>query len=189
MTLVRGDTAISAFLETRGFLSIPVDDADPASEARDAGLVVISASVNPATVADKYRDVPVPVVVMESSLFDDMKMTGPMEMADFGATSGRELNVASVHPVAAGLSGRIAISAMAAPMSWGKPAATAEVIATLATDPARAAVFAYDDRAMMVGQFASARRVGFFATEALFARLTPDGLQLFEAAIEWAWSR
>ena len=94
------------------------------------------------------------------------------------------------HPLAAGLTGKVAISAANTGLHLGVPAATAVVAATLPADATRATIFGYESGVtMQQNQKAPARRVGFFAGNALTDRLNADGIKLFEAAATWAWSR
>jgi hypothetical protein len=50
-------------------------------------------------------------------------------------------------------------------------------------------VFGYEQGVTMAqNQRALARRVGFFAGNALTDRLNADGVKLFQAAANWAWA-
>src|SRR6185295_11109312 len=84
-TLSAGDVATKTRLETLGF-TVSVKDAVSAvtADANGKGLVVISESCPSADVGSKFRDVAVPVVVLEPQIYDDMLMTGPTLNVDFG---------------------------------------------------------------------------------------------------------
>ena len=188
--LGNGDERLLEILTGLDFTVVLADDNDQIEDAPAAGVVVISQSAAAGTVADEYRTFDSPVLVMNSALFDDMRMTGNGNQA-IGTTNAREVEIKMPqHPLAGGLSGRVAISAANTALSWGVPAANAVVVATLAADATRATVFGYEEATTMAqNQRAPARRVGFFAGNALTDRMSPEGVKLFEAAALWAWSR
>jgi len=106
-----------------------------------------------------------------------MGMTGPLAAADFGtATNQRQLAIVTPsHPLAAGLTGRVTVTASLATFSWGRPAPSAVVIARLPDGSTRAGIFAYEKGAAMVGHTAPGRRVGFFLDNTTPSSLTPAG--------------
>jgi hypothetical protein len=63
------------------------------------------------------------------------------------------------------------------------PGPAAKVIATVVGQPKQAAIFAYDSGAMMVGLPAPAKRMGFFIHRD--TDYSPDGLKLFDAALDY----
>jgi hypothetical protein len=166
------------------------DDGGPATAADGVGVVVISASAADATVAGKYRDSATPVVVLESFVYDDMGMTDDTANTDFGAANGTQVAIgAGDSPLSAGLNGTVAIVTANAAIHWGVPGSGGKLVAALSNNEDRAAVFTYEKGAAMIGLMAPARRVGFFASQTVSDRLNANGLKLFGAAIEWAWSR
>jgi hypothetical protein len=185
----RGDERLLDILTALDFTVVLTDDNDDIEDAPDAGLVVISQSADAAAVAGTYRTFASPVLVMNSALFDDMRMTGGGQ--SLGTTNAREVEIKSPeHPLAAGLAGRVAIGAANSALSWGVPAQTAVVVATLTDQANRATVFGYEEAATMAqNQKAPARRVGFFAGNGLTDRLSAEGTKLFQAAATWTWSR
>ncbi len=186
-----GDEIIAAQLEGIGFFVLRHDDNEQPDNG-DLGLIVISPSVVANTIGTKYRDSLAPVVVMSSDIFDDMRMTAAGANQAFGTTAARQVEMAAdraTHPMAAGLRGTVAVSAMNGPLNWGVPGQGADIIATLPNAPNRAVLFGYArGAAMEQGQTALAKRIGFFASEALTTRLSAEGEQLLEAAALWAWT-
>src|SRR6185369_5848661 len=74
---------------------------------------------------------------------------------------------------------------------WGKPASSAETVATILGNATQVAIFAYQTGVTMAAStVAPARRVGWFASAAVmsqFGALTPqNGWTLFDAALKWA---
>jgi hypothetical protein len=183
--LSMGDTRIRGLLTGRSFQVRVVDDSAMA-DVTGVGLVVIAGSCASATVGNKYRDVPVPVLSMELAAFDDMGWTGTT-MNDFGETmSGMLTIVMPNHPMAAGLTGTIGVVSMPANFGWGRPSPGAQTVATLQGMADRATIFGYPRGAMTVSGQAAARRVGFFASDASAPNLGPNGVALFNAAVDWA---
>jgi hypothetical protein len=186
-TVVPGDMKVRQRLEAKMFMVTLGDDDNANADGRGMGMVVISNSVRSSKVAGRFRDVPIPVICMEAFVFKDMRMTSTMQATDFDDETATQITITRPgHMLAAGLMGTVTVAMAAQPMSWGKPGAGAETVATVANQAAHAAIFGYPTGAMMVGQSAPARRVGLFASEPVAARLTADGEKLLDAAIDWA---
>ncbi len=158
-----------------------------AADALGKDLVIISDSVTSASVNTKFRDVMIPVINWEPSLFDDMMMTGTSSGVDFGDLANQtQLNIVDAsHPLAASLPGGLATTTNSQQLYfWGAPSAGAHVVATLNGYPTRAAVFGYEAGATMVGMKAPARRVGFF--NGAGSAFNANGWALYDAAVKWA---
>jgi hypothetical protein len=187
------DSAIKTRLETLGFtVTVKAAGNSPkssikTSDADGKSLVVISASVTPNNVGDKFRHIPIPVLVWKDALLDDMGMTGGA-CADYGVEANQtQLAIINpAHPMAANLSGTVAVTATAGELTWGKPNANAIKIATLVADPTRVVIFGYDAGVAMPGLEAPLRRVGVYISATVGNNLTPDGGALFDAAVKWA---
>jgi hypothetical protein len=171
-------------------ITVVQGDLSTAADADGMCLVVVSASVAGSDVAGKFRDVTVPFVTWEYAIYDDMQMTGVAQGTDFGPADPEEdvTIVDQAHPMAAGLSGTVAVAEPApARLSWGVPGPAAAVVATLPRDSTRATLFGYAAGDMMVGLNAPAPRVGFPSlTAPSGATINTDGEALFEAALLWA---
>jgi hypothetical protein len=176
------DMQLRTSLMGRGLTPWLVDDG--AAADINAALVVIAASSDSNAVAAKYRDVAVPVIAIEPAVFDNMGMTGG---DDFGEDNGTQITIAMAgHPMAAGLTGNVAVLTMTATLSWGAPSAAAQRVASFSGMAGRATIFGYNKGAAMAMGMAPARRVGFFAGEPAASRLTDNGKKLLDAAIDWA---
>jgi len=186
-SLGSGDAAVNTALQGLGYAVTLVDDgACSAGDAAGMDVVVISATVKANDVTDTFRDVSVPVVVWEKDIYDDMDLTTAQ------GADGRETQVDIVdsgHPMAAGLSGTVTVYSGNEYIYWGAPTANADVVATVAGDSSRAALWGYDTGAIMANGFAApARRVGVFMDADSADTWTADGQDLFEAAVTWAVS-
>lgn len=184
------DATLLAVLEDMGAEVVLVDDdASMASDAQDVDVVVISETVFGTAVGAKFRDVERPVVAIESLVWDDMAMA-----AGGGWTQGTVFAIVDPgHPIAAGLAGEVPILLpdLGSGMSPTTPPPSAQVIARV-PGPGLVTVFAYAaGEPMMGGVLAPAARVGFGAdvdgngTTDSTADLSPQGVQMFVAAIEW----
>jgi hypothetical protein len=195
--LQNGDLRIRQRLEGLGY-QVRVRGAGPPdlAELHGVSVVLVSSTVFSLDLGTQYRDVPVPVMVWEPSLFDDFGMTGPEENRSCGvaASSGEVVIGLPSHPMAAGLDGPVAVITNGPDrhrlwMSYGTPGPAAAWVATWPGRPGRAVLFAYDQGAPMPGlPSAPARRVGFFLYEDGRLHLTPAGWALFDAAVAWAAS-
>jgi hypothetical protein len=187
-TLLPGDVAVRTLLATRlaGY-SIRLRDDGGAVDLVNTHLIVIAGSVESGMVGNKYRTVPVPVISLEYSLFDNLAMTGGTENTDYGGNDGTQVQILdATHPLAASLMGIVSTVTATANLAWGNPPPTAARIATLLGNPNRVAIFAFTKGAEMQAVPAPAKRIGFFAVETAAARLSDDGIKLLAAAVDWA---
>ncbi len=182
------DAEIQNNLESRGFdITVIQDRQVQVGDALGKDLVIISESVYSRNLNSSMRNLPVPVIVSEPWLYNDMGMTGSNYFIDFGKFTGQSgISIHdSNHKLAAGLSGSVSVSDYQRALGWGVPGDTAIKIASLDNDPAKFPIFAYDRGAQMPGMSAPAKRVGFFLYRKSAAYLTPEGWALFEAAVDW----
>lgn len=184
------DQAAAAHLRQRGYEVQLVDQNTDPARASGADLVIISSTVSGKDIAPGWRQLPVPLLTWENDLLDDLAMSGKQHDVDFGsAVKERYLwMVNAPHPMSAGIPAGVAnVYVKQAGMSWGKPGLGASIIATLYGQPDKAAIFAYEKGATMdYESLAPARRVMFFLDNDTFNNLSPTGLRLFDAAVDWA---
>jgi len=195
-----GDRAVLERLEKQGYrVTAKAEAAVTETDAREAAFVAISSTALvrdvlavPGELMTKFRSAAVPILTWEPRLFYDLGMLpGAVHHADWAAT--KNLSTVSIvtpaHPLAAGLSGRVVLTAAPAQLSWGRARGDAIRIASLEGSPEKSAVFAYDRGASMPGLVAPARRVGFFLFDKTALQLTPQGWALFDAAVRWCSER
>ena len=115
-----------------------------------------------------------------------MTTDGP---GDSGQDGAEEVDITlASHPIATGFNGRVEVVDDRAQLQWGIAPAGAQVIASLAGDPTRATIFAFNRGDQMARGQAPERRVSFFAGDAAAEDLSDDGEELFANAALWAWS-
>jgi hypothetical protein len=162
------------------------DDEERAAILSRIDLIVISPTVDSTTLGDRYRMVALPMVVMRAEQFAALGMTGS-QPGDFGTASGTEVLVTpagAVHTIGLGEPGLRQIAPAPIRLPFGVPAAGATVVATLADNPDRAAVFFYEQGAAMSTLVAPHHRVGVFFDGD--DDVTAAGEALIERAIFWA---
>lgn len=187
--LTSADQKVRARLQSKGFevlVQTPTFAAE--TDARGTDLIVIGESVLSTTIGPMFKNTAVPVVLFEPSLFDDMGLTGPTWMTDYGDnTSASQISITTPsHPLAGGLGGTRTVSSPPGKLIWGKPNSNAAKVATMVGQSQQSTIFGYTAGASMVVGTAPARRVGWFAGRDLPDTLTTDGWTLFDAAVSWA---
>src|SRR6185295_4981879 len=147
--------------------------------------VVISSTITSGDVNTKFKTVAIPVLCFENKLFHTMGMVGA-ESNEGTSTGQTSLNIVFPgHPLAAGLTGTVAVS-NSLTMTWGAPNANAVTVARLAGSASKAGIFAYDKGAEMPGLAAPARRIGWYFEDLTAGGTLPNGWTLFDAAVRWA---
>jgi uncharacterized repeat protein (TIGR01451 family) len=183
-TLNPSDSVVKTRLEALNNI-VTVKDASSATTADATGkaLVVISSTVTPAAVGQKFRNVAVPVVTWESGLFLDMGMVASGN--NFGTkTNQTQVSITNpTHPLAAGLTGDVTVVPTGKTFDWGKPNANAISIAMV--DAQKTAIFGYEPNTAMPGLTAPARRLALFLFDDTAASLNSNGLALLDAALRW----
>jgi hypothetical protein len=187
--LEEDDEILADLLFERGnfFVTVADDEDDPVPLLPDVvncskGVAVISSTVDPATLADRYRTIQFPVVVTQARHLAAMGMTASSAEAS-GTSRATDIVLRdSIGDVFA--PGPITVAPRTIRLSYGVPAASATVIATLRDEAGRAAIFTYQPGATMATLAAPHRRAAFFTDQ--YGRLTEEGQTLFETTIYWA---
>jgi hypothetical protein len=185
--LVAIDLAIQARLTRHLPVDVIADEAATARDTQGKALVLITSSASVAGTGTKFRDVAVPLMVLEPNIFGVMRLTAEASR-DHGTTARKETQIRIIeedHPLAAGYSGDVPVYRTPWRLSWGVPSPQAIAIATVVDDPGRVVIFAYLPGAEMVGGAAPAKRMAFFLHENTVDNLTMDALLLLDAAIAW----
>lgn len=183
-----GDRQLQARLQEGGYnVILQDDDALVGGDFSDVDLVAISKSVSTGKVGDIFTDAATPVLSLASNLFDDLDLTGRVRDNDYGNLAGQQnIDILSPgHPLAAGLSGSVAVYTEPRQVGWGVPAEDAIEIASLPGDGSRSSFFAYAAGATLVsGAEAPEKRLGLFLDNT--TQVTEEALTLFDAAVDWA---
>jgi acyl-CoA thioesterase I len=184
-----GDSAVIERLESLGHVvTVVKDSASSSASANGKALVVISNSVAPGKVGNKFNQVPVPVLAFEPSVYDNLGMTGTVSGTHFGRSGTQtQMRVVGTHALTAGLSGVVTVGNSPASFSWGRPGEAAVVAATLKGNASRATIFAYEAGSQLAnGSSAAARRVAVHPNTGATDAWNANGRALFDAAVQWA---
>jgi RHS repeat-associated protein len=181
----QAENALVLALTANGGVVTLVDDA-AAAPTSGTDVVVLSPNVNAATIADKYKNVAVPVVSFAGGTW---QATGLTSAAPTSASSTSATVNAAGHQIAAGKTGTVnlvssADTITAAPASSLGAGATR--VWTRSSSSTDAVVTAYDTGGATPGGAAPARRVAIGLSDGALAKLTSDGAALVTAAIAWA---
>jgi hypothetical protein len=182
------DLIVQQRLESLGFVvEFKADSVVQSGDTAGKSIVVVSSNSASGAVGTRLQGISVPVLCWEPYLFDDFKMTSTGVETGYGWTGGENSIVmnGAVHPLSAGLTGTQTIYSSAGTMSWGRPAASAVVLASLGSDSTKPAIFGYEAGASMSGLTAPARRVGICLGKEGPDLLTAQGWSLFDAAVKW----
>jgi hypothetical protein len=217
---------LASFLEAAGYevtvQSVTETDADLQVElANQYDVVYIADSIGSATVHDGVdiyiKDIDVPLISQEAYMWDEAEWTGRDQFLDYGDTfqalddqvlgAFTELEIADPsHPLAAGLSGTVAVYDDPYGFSYGfipNMGPGVNVIATIPGAPEYAALFVYEQGAELAeGTTAAGMRIGMYMGQQLareefggdglnirWDRLTEDGRKLVLAAFDYATGR
>jgi hypothetical protein len=177
------DASLMTGLKAKGFTVTVAPDTAPASMAMGKGIIVISASTSRANLKTTFKDVAVPIIIMKDGAMQMLGMTGSDIVT---APGGKSITITLADsPLAAGKTGTVTVYSNSDRLFAGTALGPDAIkVATLMGQAMQWAIFAYPSGGMMVGSKAPAKRVGFFAHQD--GTLSPDGLALFEAAIDWA---
>ena len=181
-----GDVEIVAMIEAAGVdLSIVDDDSNlGAINPEDYDIIFISTSVVPGKVGATFKDAPVPVIVWEGYLFDDMALSSSGETT---RTRTDITVVDPIHPLAGGLdAGNHRVYTTAQKLSYGRPAPDAEIVAHEPGRAANAVIFNYDAGDLRIDATpAPGLRVALFPNYPGALHLNETGHSLIATAIEW----
>ncbi|MEL7535140.1 MAG: hypothetical protein AAFN10_27805, partial [Bacteroidota bacterium] len=187
------DQAILARLQGQGLTVTSVGGpSNPATAAAANGkdIVIISSTVVSTNIGGMYTHTPVPMIVCESYLFDDLHMTGHITGVDYGLQGSvdRVQITDPSHPIASGFIGNVTVTTAQTSLRWGDPSNNADKIARLFNHPNKYAIFSYDAGDMMVGLAAPATRIGFFFGPNTASHPTHNAWSFFDDAVHYALS-
>ncbi|MCH2125843.1 MAG: DUF1592 domain-containing protein [Pirellulaceae bacterium] len=215
-----GDAGIAQFLRARGHEVTFYNPAGKTAEqqhqeALHHDLVIISESIAAADVIftgeRSLKDLPRPIISFEPYMFDDAAWTNQNVWGDFGHTGitavqpiglgepSTSLFVSAIeHPMTLGLRGKTRIYNEPYTFTFGVPATTATIIATVDEQGRYPATFVYDAGDTLVdGSKAPAARIALFLGQAAQNQPAADtptnmgnvsfvGHMLMNAAVEYA---
>jgi hypothetical protein len=183
------DMVVKKHLESQGYVVTMAKEEDDLAKAAGQDLIIISSTVDPREIADKYASVSVPVFTWNTVDYPDMKMSGPERHVDFETLDpvqdyaraftmlyGYFPNVTNpiVHELGIPRSQMFGTGyLLPQAFGWARPAPSASIVVNVEGETTHAGVFTYEKGATMYGGFvAPARRVGFYLSDGTFHYLT-----------------
>lgn len=156
------------------------DHSAVAADADGMSLVVISPTADWRDLGATFRDVAVPVVVLEWSIYAQQDFGDVLAVGD-----NLSVDVVGQHPIAGALSGNQQIWTSLG--DRGRAGANLPATLVIATSPAegRPMIFAYEAGAQMESIAAPARRVGFGPGKVSHG-MTSTAWEMFDQAVLWA---
>ncbi len=184
------DQMVAAELNAVGFVVETVNDNTVTlAQAEAADIVLISTTATQNAVKDRLTPAVVPIVNYEQLLQDDLGLTGngSSNRGEQGGQKAIEI-VDPSHPIVAGAyTGTVDVFTKFTRSTWGKPAAGADVVATIPGNPTRSTLYTYDAGAILAdGDPAAARRANVFLSSAGDGNLTPTGVDLLVRTLNWS---
>ena len=184
--LTPGEAAVRSRLLGRGYQVVVADDgAVTAADAAGKAFALVSSVVDSTAFGTRLRTVSIPVWIAKPYLFDDYGLTGTRATIDYDSKVATSVTVtAAGHRMAAGRTGTVQIQTGNNRVSWGRPAASATVVAQAGADPT---IFTIPAGGLLAnGQPAAGCRLTFPLFNNAPTAFTADGWALFDAAAGWA---
>lgn len=185
--MTAGEASVQSRLIAAGHrVEVADDDLVTTAQVTASAFALVSQTASGTSAVLALSPLPTPIWVAKPTLFDDFGLAGSVWDTDVGVISGASATiVASGHPMAGGAAGTIAFQT-ASSVSWGRPPASAAVVATAGT-PARATTYAIAAGAALAGGGAAP---GCRLTFPLYTngptKLTSTGSAMFAATAGWA---
>lgn len=180
------DATVKTRLEGLGFeVEVHSHTESHPVDVEGAAVVFISESVLSGNVGGAYKDSPVPVIINEAWVLDDMNFAPGGE--PFSKNADLSIIIKDPnHPIAGGLNGEVnVVTGNGQILACSDLQGDVQIVATLANGDATLA--AYEVGAKIAdGSKVPARRVFAFLHEAAVSLLTDDGWTLIENSVLWA---
>jgi hypothetical protein len=184
-SLGAGELELVARMESLGFTVTPVDDNGVTGEAASgASFVLISSTVNSNQVKAVFNGIAQPLWVAKPWSLDDVGMTGTVANTDFGTTSASTITIVDdTHPLAAGFTGSVQVTASNRTMSRGLPSVDADIIATANGLPT---TFVYEAGDTLAdGSTAAGCRITYSLFRSAPVTFTSDAWTMFDTTVTY----
>jgi hypothetical protein len=179
------DKAMQTKFAAIGFTTVLVDD-DVATAADATGkvLVYLSSTAIETKVLNKFHGSPHPVMVALQQLYDEMQMT--TDQGQTNLTAGTSM--LPLHPINSPINGATTLLNSSKPITWGTPAASADVLLTVNNGTTnKASEFVYEPNDVLVdGSAAAGCRVGFPAERTNVSAWTAAMTTRFQKTVWWS---
>ena len=184
--LLAGEIAVRDRLTSAGrSVTILDDNLTTPVAATGYAMVLVGSSVSTGVLGSTLKNLAQAVWLAKPYLLDDMGVTGPVALTDYGFVSTATVDIVdSSHPLAGGLTGSVTVTSAAREASYGVPGAAAQIVARIGTRPT---TFVYRPGATLADGTPAA---GCRLTSSVFqdgpTQFTAAGWTLFDAAVTYA---
>lgn len=160
------------------------DNGFSVAQANQKTMVIVSESVTSANINTLLKGVPIPVMVLEPALFDDMGMAG-VATIEYGTTAGQTMVKFPVGTKVPGVKGQVTVTNSMATFGWFKLSHHGPFAGQIIGAPTQTAMdqYSWSDKMADGKTFFPALRQAFFATEATVPLLNSTGWLLFDALV------
>jgi hypothetical protein len=179
--------ALKNRLQTLGFAVTLRSGAAVTAADASGKIVLISESVTSTDVNTKLRNVSVPVLAFEPSLFDDLGLVDAVS-TNYGTLTGQSSVLLLGNAASPSGDVSVGVTSTGQTFAWGKPVASATRIATVVGDSSRSLIFSFERGSALSGLTAPARRAGWFATATTPTAFNSNAWSLFDGLVRWAKS-
>jgi hypothetical protein len=189
-----GDAAIQEKMEALGFEVVTAVDAEVDSTWADGmNFVYVSSTVSSSNITNKFKNVPIPVIMIEPYALDDMGMSLDTDTTRFFQAFQRNMVILQEdHFLSAGLTGEVeVVDSLEIQSAQAYPGPEGVLIAEYYRDVTDenmiyGAIYAYEKGAMLADSTVAAERRYFAGWNDKGAGyFTADGWKLWQAAIDW----
>ncbi|MCZ8519512.1 MULTISPECIES: S-layer homology domain-containing protein [Paenibacillus] len=184
------DVIIGDRLKAQGFVvSYLIDRRLSPERIKGFDLIFISETTNSKYVKenlDHMKTLEIPVIYNKAIAMGDLGMSSTSENSSVEKVKKITIKDAS-HPIAAGVTGSLDVYTEDGRIDYGVPGKSATVIATVAGDEKKAAIYTYEKGSKnMKGETVPARTVFFYMAAGMSGKTTNDAWKIFEASFLWA---
>ncbi len=189
-----GDAAVLEKMEGLGFEVVTALDSEVDSTWADGmNFVYVSSTVSSSNITNKFKNVPIPVIMIEPYALDDMGMSLDTDTTRFFQAFQRNMVILKEdHFLSAGLKGEVeVVDSLEIQSAQGIPGPEGVLIAEYARDledvnMIYGAIYAYEKGASLADSTVAAERRYFAGWNDKGAGyFTEDGWKLWQAAVDW----
>ena len=189
-----GDAAVQEKMEGLGFEVVAALDADVDSTWADGmDFVYVSSTTSSGNITNKFKNAPVPVIMIEPYALDDMGMSLDTDTTRYFQAFQRNMVILQEgHFLSAGLTGEVVVvDSLEIQSAQAYPGPEGVLIAEYYRDVTDenmiyGAIYAYEKGAMLADSTVAAERRYFAGWNDKGAGyFTEDGWKLWQAAVDW----
>jgi hypothetical protein len=179
-------TFMSKKLREYGLRVKIIDDRDvELSDTAGVTAIIISSSATLPNNPTMFKNIPIPVLVINGAFTFSMGLTDSVYNEDFGRSALLNNYNVNMGPLSGGLESIVPILTKNMAFRWGKNSSSGHVVATLPYDTTRASIFYYKTGDTMVNAIAPSKRGAFLFEPSCPYFFTKEAWLLFRNMVQW----